>query len=196
MMMTKKYKTIDIAFLRSILHYNPETGILTWKERENNPRFNTSFANKRAGNERTLTHNNNVIPYTFRRLSITYNGKSKEYVEHRIAWAIYHGSDIPEGLQIDHINGDPCDNRIDNLRTVTIQGNAQNRCKPSNNTSGVVGVSYNKREKRWRSYIKIEGKQKHIGSFINKEDAIEERKKAEIEYGFHENHGRANNEEE
>jgi len=51
-------------------------------------------------------------PYISRRLVFTRNGKRTVYLEHRVVWAIHYGSDIPEGFQIDHINGDTCDNRI------------------------------------------------------------------------------------
>lgn len=52
----------------------------------------------------------------------------KLYRAHRIAWELYHGKEIPEGMVIDHINGDRSDNRIYNLRCVTHSENAQNQC--------------------------------------------------------------------
>jgi len=73
--------------------------------------------------------------------------------------------------EVDHKNGDALDNRKQNLRKST---HAQNMCNvgtPSNNTSGFKGVSWGRRENKWRSYITLHGKQKHLGFFPNKEDA-------------------------
>jgi hypothetical protein len=53
-----------------------------------------------------------------------------------------------------------------------------------------MGVGWNKQTQKWRSIVHVEGKGVFLGSFKNKEDAIKVRKQAEIEYGFHKNHGR------
>lgn len=52
----------------------------------------------------------------------------------------------------------------------------------STNTSGVTGVNWLKKNKKWRAYITVGNKQVHLGSFENKEDAIKARKEAEIKY--------------
>lgn len=90
-------------------------------------------------------------------------------------------------VQVDHKNHPPRhehkkDNRKSNLEIVTRSENSQNRSLALNNTSGVVGVSWNKREQAWKAYIKINQKQIHLGTFYNKEDAIKARKEAEIKY--------------
>lgn len=82
---------------------------------------------------------------------------------------------------IDHINNDRLDNRIENLRWATNQENTFNSQISKNNTSGIKGVSYNKRDKKWIARITINGKVIHIGSFLNKEDAIKARLKKSIE---------------
>lgn len=82
----------------------------------------------------------------------------------------------------DHINRNPLDNRKSNLRQASTQENARNRSVPSNNTSGFIGVSWDKDAEKWRAFIKINGKNKWLGRFINKEDAIVARLKAEKEY--------------
>ena len=68
---------------------------------------------------------------------------------------------------IDHINHDSLDNRKKNLRCVTQQVNCSNRSTQSNNTSGLVGVNWHKRDKTWRAFIGRSGTAtyKHIGSF-------------------------------
>ena len=109
---------------------------------------------------------------------------------HRLAWEIYHNKKIPNGLQIDHVNGVRDDNRICNLRLVSRSGNMRNRATPKNNTSGQIGVHYSKGEDRWIARIGVKGRKVAIGAFIEKSDAIAARKLAEAEYGFHKNHGR------
>lgn len=66
-------------------------------------------------------------------------GKSKIYSVHRIIWEMFYG-DIQKGMVIDHINGDPWDNRIENLRMVTQKQNVQNAKKSKRNTSGTTRV--------------------------------------------------------
>jgi len=61
---------------------------------------------------------------------------------HRVAWAMHYGEWPEDGLQIDHINGDPWDNRIENLRIATPSQNQANRKKGMGCTSEYKGVSY------------------------------------------------------
>lgn len=60
----------------------------------------------------------------------------------------------------------------------------------SNNTSGTVGIAWNKVCEKWQAQICIDGKNIHGGLFTDKKDAIKKRKQLEKEYGFHKNHGR------
>lgn len=87
-----------------------------------------------------------------------------------------------KGEEIDHINGKPNDNRIENLRVVTHEENMKNVKLPSNNTSGHKGVYYNKLERKWKAMIRKNKKQIHLGTFDTKEEAVEARRKAENEY--------------
>lgn len=82
----------------------------------------------------------------------------------------------------DHINRNRSDNRRDNLRPATAQDNARNRSLQSNNTSGVVGVSWKKDKKKWKAYLSVNSKQIHLGYFVNKNDAIRARLEAEAKY--------------
>jgi hypothetical protein len=108
---------------------------------------------------------------------------------HRVIWALVHDA-WPEG-DIDHINGDRADNRLRNLRSVDRRENCRNRAVGNLNTSGIVGVFWSKRQKRWGAHIGIGARvTKHLGWFKDKADAAAARKAAERNLGFHENHGR------
>ncbi len=111
-----------------------------------------------------------------------------KYFAHRVIWTMYHGEQPSD--YIDHKNHDRSDNRIKNLRVVTNQGNARNQPKRKDNTSGVTGVCWRKRQKKWEVNIVINGKFIYLGRFTDKADAIAARKAAEIEHGFHKNHGK------
>ena len=87
-----------------------------------------------------------------------------------------------EELVVDHINRNTLDNRKENLRLATMQQNAMNRSVQPNNTSGIPGVSWRKDRNKWRAFITINGKQKSLGLYENKEDAIAARKIAEEKY--------------
>ena len=87
-----------------------------------------------------------------------------------------------DDMVVDHINHDKLDNRKDNLRICTQQENSMNKSKHINNTSGVVGVHWNKERNKWRATIMVNYRQIHIGYYDNIEDAIEARIDAEIEY--------------
>lgn len=110
------------------------------------------------------------------------------YRAHRLIWFYIHG-EFPEN-QIDHINGNRSDNHIENLRDVTSRENNMNQKKYVNNNSGTTGVCWQKQKEKWYAFINIDGKRKHLGYFTNKDEASVVRKAAEVEYGFHENHGR------
>lgn len=109
----------------------------------------------------------------------------RHYNAHRIIW-FYHYGEWPNG-QVDHINGIRTDNRLANLRVVSQAENLRNTKRRVNNSSGTSGVSWNPLTKTWR--VRVPNKE--IGSFQKKQDAVAARKAAEVEYGFHPNHGRS-----
>lgn len=109
--------------------------------------------------------------------------EGKYYLAHRLIWKLLYGED-PE--EIDHINGNRSDNRITNLRSVCHYENMRNRKRGSDNTSGVMGVSWHKVNSKWRARIGEE----LLGDFDKFEDAVAARKQAEKELGYHPNHGR------
>lgn len=109
----------------------------------------------------------------------------KKYPVHRVIWSLLKNED-PYPLQIDHIDGNRANNRIENLRKVTNTVNSQNAKKRVDNTSGYPGVGYSKQNKKWRVRIGA----KHLGYFSSKVEAIKARKKAEKVCKYHPNHGR------
>jgi hypothetical protein len=115
------------------------------------------------------------------------NGES--FLAHRLIWVIVHGA-WPD--QIDHINHVRHDNRLENLREATLQENCKNKSMQSNNTSGVMGVVWDKENKKWIARIKVKGKQINLGRYTDKVAAKAKRKMAEVIYGFHPNHGESN----
>lgn len=82
----------------------------------------------------------------------------------------------------DHINRNALDNRKENFRFCTTQQNTTNRSLTSRNTSGFVGVGYDKRTNKWYAQIGVNYQQIRLGSFANKDDAIRARLKAEVQY--------------
>lgn len=113
--------------------------------------------------------------------------QGKGFRKHRVLWAAYYGQDIPDGGVIDHINGDPSDNSIENLRCVSPVGNRRNMKKHARGSAMFTGV---KRENnRWLAHIQKSGAQHRIGLFDTVEEARNARRQAEIELGYHPNHG-------
>lgn len=174
--------------LRELLEYDDRTGKLVWRKREEkwflNSRapshqcmksWNTQYAGREA-----LT---STVEDGYRRGAIL----GKAFYAHRVCFAIYHCR-WPEKY-IDHINGDRSDNRIKNIREASRLENARNCFLQKNNTSGNVGVYWDKKREKWQSLIRVEGKLISLGYHAMKEDAIQARKKAELEYGFSGRHG-------
>jgi hypothetical protein len=155
--------------IKKYLRYDAETGKIFWKLNKG-----ASKAGNEAGWEDRFYHR------------ITINRKT--YHAHRIAWLLTYGSWPVD--QIDHINGNGLDNRLENLRAVSSIENLRNQKIPKNNTSGTIGVSFDKRKQYYLASIMINGKSKNLGYFKNKEEAIAARAAANIKYNFHENHGR------
>lgn len=91
------------------------------------------------------------------------------YYAHRLAWFYVHGEWPANDL--DHINLEPSDNRIANLREATMSQNMHNTARPPHNTSGFKGVCFDKVNRKWMAYIHVSGKFKNLGRFPSKEEA-------------------------
>ncbi len=168
--------------IHKLLDYEPETGHLFWRPRtpdlcrteQECMGWNRRYAGKRCfkGIEGNGYHLGTIY--------------GKSYYAHRVIWLMQTG-EWPE--QIDHINGVRTDNRFHNLRNVTHLGNGRNQRMNMLNTSGVVGVCWDKRHQKWRARIKINGRNKQLGQFSDFNEAVKVRKDAERQHGFHPNHG-------
>lgn len=161
------------AELLQLLDYDPETGALTWRSRPDHPAFNTRWAGMPAFTAVERGYKQGRI---FGAL----------HYAHRIIWRMVTGEVADD---IDHINGDRSDNRMENLRNVSRTENMRNRRLTARNQTGVHGVrptDYG----TWQVYIGAGGKRtKCVGSFPTKEQAIAARKNWEVKLGYHPNHG-------
>ena len=110
---------------------------------------------------------------------IRINGKN--YFAHRLVWLYFYGQ-WPK-TQLDHINGDTMDNRIDNLREVTTQQNQRNCGMSSGNTSGVRGVR-RKQSQNWLADITINRKTKNLGTYKSFNEAVKARYNEEVRLGW------------
>lgn len=95
--------------------------------------------------------------------------KKKYYFAHRLAWLYFYG-EFPK-KNIDHINGNPTDNRISNLREATFEENSRNVGITKRNNSGFKGVYFVKKRKKWASRCSLNKKEVYLGSFNTAEDA-------------------------
>lgn len=154
---------LTAEYLRSVLHYDQETGIFTRKVSTSN--------SVKAGDVAGCPGGDGYLQITV---------CSRKYQAHRLAWLYIHGS-WPKD-QLDHVNRVRTDNRISNLREVTNKQNMQNAGKRSDNTSGHPGVSWHKQRSKWRAQIEHNQKRIHLGYFTDIEDAIAARKAAEKLY--------------
>lgn len=90
------------------------------------------------------------------------------HLAHRLVFLMHKGVLPPN---IDHINRNPSDNRIENLREATLTQNQGNRKQDHRNKSGFRGVVWNKRLSKWQSQIGINGRSKYLGLFDTAEEA-------------------------
>lgn len=151
-----------LNYLNTKLKYDPLSGQFTWIS----PTSNRVKVGDIAGVKR---HDGYV------RIRVS----GVNYYAHRLAWLFVYGN--WPAINIDHINGDPSDNRVVNLRECNQTENHQNKIKQKNNSSGYTGVYYHKGAKKWMSYININGKRKHLGLFDNLHSAHEAYLKAKLE---------------
>jgi hypothetical protein len=148
---------LTAEYVRSILDYDPETGVFTWRERSNmRKEWNTRYAGKIAGSVNSDGYWQIVIDDN------TYKGQ-------RLAW-LYMTGEWPK-RHTDHIDGIRLNNSFSNLREATPSENLRNRGRPSNNTSGHKGVTWERSTGKWKARIKTHGKVVLLGRFVRIEDA-------------------------
>ena len=148
---------IIAARVRELLHYDPETGIFT-------RRIRLAQRHKVGDRADFLVTGGHCAGY--RRVSFD----SERYLAHRVAWLYVHGH-WPV-YDIDHINGNKDDNRIENLRDVEDVVNKQNLRKArANNRSGYLGVTTHIPGRQWRASVHLNGKRHHIGLYDSPEKA-------------------------
>ena len=145
-------------YLRGLFDYDEQTGHLTWRRRDDiDLGFNGRFAGKRAGSRGQ------------RGWQVTIDREN--FVGHRIIWKWVHGTE--PSSEIDHINGDPYDNRLTNLRAADRWLNAKNR-GPTVGRELPKGVRLQRDCKRYQAYIRRDGQTRCIGYFDTPKDAHEE----------------------
>ena len=130
---------------KAIANYDKATGVITNRQGK-------VIGGKPAGGK-------------YGQVNITKHGR---YLSHRVAWFLYYGEQPPN--IIDHINGDPTDNRIENLRAATVAENLRNQATRKDNTSGFKGVCACPSGNGWTASIRA-GKVIHIGTYATKDEA-------------------------
>ena len=178
--------TAEVA--RDLLTYNPETGVLRWREREpkwfTSPGYCKTWNTKHAGREAGCV---NKDKHGYWQSLVGVFGKT--YRTPRVVWLLVTG-EWPEG-DIDHEDQDSLNNAWHNLRDVPHQDNIKNCSLSKNNKTGVVGVIWYAKHSRWRAQIRHNGKCHHLGQHTTLLDAVAARKRAERELGFHPHNGKA-----
>lgn len=169
-MPVKKNQLPSKEALNDLFYYTPDTGLLIWKKE--------GSRKKVLGKEAGTAHSDG-----YRAVGINY----AVYLVHRVIWKMITGEEPDE---IDHIDGNRSNNRLVNLRSVGRKENKKNIKKPSNNTSGVIGVCFDASRNKWLAHIKVNQKFINLGYFDTFEAAVAARKAAEVKYNFHPNHGR------
>lgn len=144
--------TMTAEEARQLFSYNPETGDLIWKRTKNRAQKGTIAGTLSLGGYIVVGVNRNY------------------YKAHRIIWLMEHG-DWPE-FNIDHIDGNGANNRLDNLRQATQADNCKNSRIRRDNSCGFKGVMYRTKYKnKWRARIQVNGKRKDLGHFATPEEA-------------------------
>lgn len=161
--------------LRRLFHYDPKVG---------------NFVRLTALPEYPVgTIAGSIERHSGGRAYIRMNINGRVYAAHHLAYLYVHGSMPPSGMVIDHEDGNGLNNRIANLRVVTQLDNTKNQKLDKRNKSGIPGVRWVERRQRWEASIGIERKVCYLGYFSDLLNAAAARKSAELDHGFHSNHG-------
>jgi len=142
---------LTAEIVRRLIDYDPHSGGMWWRV--------DRHGKARAGMRATRLKGDGY-------LQVKVCGRL--YAAHRVAWLHFYGV-WPEG-DLDHINGDPADNRITNLRIANDSLNAANRRAHSTSASGIKGVS-RLPSGRWRAAITFLGRRHHLGVYDTPDEA-------------------------
>jgi len=139
--------------LKSFLQYEAETGKIYWKKTVNS----RGLKGTEAGS---------ITKQGRRRIQIS----GHRILSHRVAWFLWYGEwPISE---LDHINGNPLDNRIQNLREVTRRENEQNR--PEHRAGKLPGYKRSRSKRNpYEAQVRINGKHYYLGSYKTEKEASE-----------------------
>lgn len=155
---------MTVEDFHSLLDYNHNTGIFTWKV-------------NRRGSVKAGDVAGKINGKGYRQIKIL----GVSYMAHRLAWLFVNGR-FPV-YEIDHINRDPLDNRISNLREAKRIDNCRNVGGWSNKKSGLPhGVTYDKSRGKFIARASCNGVSKNLGRFDTVEDASMAAKKARMEF--------------
>jgi len=169
-------KTEKLTYERAneLLRYEPESGKLFWR---------VSCGRVKSGDEAGTIWKGQRHRSMYRQIRID----QCFYLAHRVAWLLHYGK-WPK-FDVDHIDGDGLNNRINNIRDVSRSFNERNQRMRIDNTSGVTGVYWDKHAQKWRAYASINRKQTHLGLFTNLADAETAAREFRSKHGFTERHG-------
>jgi hypothetical protein len=142
-----------LAGLEKVLRYDANTGLLYWTVH--------IYRIKKPGD---LAGHHNAAGY------ITVRFDRVNYLAHRIAWYLHTGTD-PGVLQVEHVDTDRTNNKIENLRLATALQNSWNKSKRAGTSSQYKGVAFYARHGKWLSQIRANGKTTHLGYFTDELEA-------------------------
>lgn len=172
----------DLKMLDQSFELNEVTGELFWKNRPEchfkNPKKRLAWNNRWAGKPALSSDNGRGYLAGV----ITVLGVKHRLQRHRVVYALYYRS-FPK-CHVDHIDGNTLNNSPKNLRSASNSQNMRNTKMWKNNTSGVKGVYWNSHASLWYAAIGINGKNKSLGYFKVKNEAVAVRKAAEEKFGF------------
>lgn len=162
-------RKFDYALFDKLFLYDADTGMITRKVRSGSqPRGREPGCLDRDGYIKICVY-------------------GKFFFAHRIAWLLHFG-EWPEE-PVDHMDGNPVNNKISNLRLANRSVNGKNRALARNNSSGCCGVVWASSAGKWQAQIKSDGVSRYLGVYDNMLDAAAARKSAENRFGFSDRHG-------
>lgn len=144
---------VTASYVRERLNYDPLTGLLTWRTAVG-PRTSVGAV---AG----------TVSAGYRHIKL----EGRTYRAHRLIWLLVHGTWPTE---VDHLNGDGLDNRLENLRDASRSVNVQNsRRARKDSSSGLIGAHYHKQNRKWVAAIQVNKETRYLGIFATPEEAHE-----------------------